>query len=175
MYSPFRPLPRYVTTERSIPSIAISASNKKLSYLDIKNETNEATWIAQVAVKIVDQVIKSAPKGAPLLPLGYGLSVNIPPLTKNNTSPKIVHARMSGNAQISEAVLDPKKGTFSYANLKPYAAGINVCINGDCSLPGETYVVAHGQVSISIYIVDYDSPTSAYTDHIVSRIKPLTK
>ncbi|KAK2616216.1 hypothetical protein QQS21_000848 [Conoideocrella luteorostrata] len=165
----------YAATARSIPSIAISGSNKKIAYFDIKNETNEATWTAKVATRVVEQIIHSAPKGAPVLPLGYGLTVNIPVLSANNTSPKIVQTRMTGNAHVNEAVFDPKKGVFTWANLKPYAAGVNACVNGDCSLPGETYVVENGQVSVSIYITDYDAPKSLYTESIAKRIQPLTK
>lgn len=82
---------------------------------------------------------------------------------------------MTGNAHVNEAVWDDKTGTFTWANIKPYAAGINTCVNGDCSLPGETYVVENGGVSMSIYIVDYTSPESCYTDSIMKRLQPLTK
>lgn len=82
---------------------------------------------------------------------------------------------MSGNAHINEAVFDPAKGIFTWANLKPYAAGVNACVNGDCTLPGETYVVENGRVSVSVYITDYDAPTGEYTESIMKRIKPLTK
>jgi 5'-nucleotidase len=158
-----------------VPSIAIAGSNKKIAYFDIKNETNEATWTAKVSVKVVDQVIKSAPKGGPLLPLGYGLTVNIPVLTASNNDPEIVQTRMSGNAHINEAVFNKTSGTFTWANIKPYAAGVNACLNGDCALPGETYVVENGRVSVSVYITDYDAPGGAYTKSIMERIKPLTK
>lgn len=158
-----------------MPSIAISGSNQKVPYFDIKNETNEATWTAKVAVKVVEQVISSAPKGGPLLPLGYGLNVNIPVLTAKNHDPEIVYTRMTGNAHVNEAVLDPAKGVFTWANIKPYAAGVNACVNGDCGLPGETYVVENGRVSVSVYMTDYDAPSSEYTKGIAQRIKPLTR
>ncbi|KID74558.1 Acid phosphatase [Metarhizium brunneum] len=165
----------YAATERSVPSIAIAGSNKKIAYFDIKNETNEATWTARVSVKVIEQIIRSAPDGGPLLPLGYGLTVNIPLLTANNTDPEIVQTRMTGNAHINEAVWDPATGVFHWANIKPYSAGLNACVNGDCRLPGETYVVESGRVSVSVYITDYDAPATEYTQSIRERVKPLTK
>ncbi|KJK76221.1 hypothetical protein H634G_08627 [Metarhizium anisopliae BRIP 53293] len=165
----------YAATERSVPSIAIAGSNKKIAYFDIKNETNEATWTAKVSVKVIEQIISSAPDGSPLLPLGYGLTVNIPLLTANNTDPEIVQTRMTGNAHINEAVWDPATGVFHWANIKPYSAGLNACVNGDCRLPGETYVVESGRVSVSVYITDYDAPATEYTQSIRERVKPLTK
>lgn len=103
------------------------------------------------------------------------MNVNIPHLSANNTSPKIVQTRMTGNAHVNEAVFDPAKGTFTWANIKPYAAGVNACVNGDCSLPGETYVVENGGVSVSLYITDYTAPNSWYTESLMKRIEPLTK
>lgn len=112
----------YAATERSIPAIALSASNEALSYKEVTNSSNPATWAAKLAVKVIDRVIDSAPKGAPLLPLGYGLNVNMPELTANNTDPEIVQTRMTGNAHVNEAVWDEKKGTFTWANIMPLAA-----------------------------------------------------
>ncbi|EJP64789.1 acid phosphatase [Beauveria bassiana ARSEF 2860] len=165
----------YAATHRSIPAIALSGSNREVPYFDVKNGSDPATLVAKVAVKVVDQVIRSSLKGGPLLPLGYGLSVNIPELKANGTEPEIVRTRMTGNAQVNEAVWDPKKGIFTWANLKPYAAGVNACVHGDCSLPGETYVVENGGISISIYTVDYDAPLSEYASSIMQRLAPLTK
>ncbi|VUC26164.1 unnamed protein product [Clonostachys rosea] len=163
----------YAATHRSIPAIALSASNKATAYFDIHNETNPATWAAEVGVKVVNTVISSSPKGGPLLPLGYGLNVNIPELKGNHSDLKYVQTRMTGNAHVNEAVLDAEKGTFDWANIKPYAAGVNTCVNGDCSLEGETYVVENGAVSISIYIVDYTAPSTKSTQSIMQRIDPL--
>ena len=128
-----------------------------------------------MSVKVVEQVISSASRGGPLLPLGYGMNVNIPKLSSNNTDTKIVLTRMTGNAHVNEAVLDASKGTFTWANIKPYAAGANACINGDCSLPGETYVVENGAISVSLYTTDYTAPNSWHTESIMKRIEPLTK
>ena len=164
---------RYAATHRSLPAIALSASNRAVSYKDIHNETNPATWAAQVSVKVVNAFIKSA-CGGPILPLGYGVNVNIPELSANHSGLEFVQTRMTGNAHVNEAVLDPKTGTFDWANIQPYAAGVNTCINGDCSLEGETYVVEHGAVAISLYTIDYTAPSTGATRRIMERIQPLT-
>lgn len=163
----------YAATHRSIPAIAISASNEAVPYFDIKNTTNPATWAAEVAVKAVNAFIKGYDTDTPILPLGYGVNVNIPPLTANHSKLEFVQTRMTGNAHVNEAVLDDEEGTFTWANIKPYAAGVNTCVNGDCSLEGETYVVENGAVSISLYTVDYTAPTTRATKSIMERIKPL--
>ena len=86
-----------------------------------------------------------------------------------------MQTRFTGNAHVNEAVLDTEDMTFHYENIKPYAAGVNACVNGDCTLPGETYVVENGGVSISVYSVDYTAPKGDYTKGIMERIQPLTK
>ncbi|TQV92300.1 hypothetical protein V2A60_006987 [Cordyceps javanica] len=164
----------YAATHRSVPAISLSGSNPEVPYFDVKNGSDPATLVAKMAIKVVNQVIKSSPKGGPLLPLGYGLNVNIPELKANGTEPEIVRTRMTGNAHVNEAVWDPKKGIFTWANIKPYAAGVNACVHGDCSLPGETYVVENGGIAVSIYTVDYDAPSGKYASSIMQRLKPLT-
>lgn len=164
---------RYAAVERSIPAIALSASNSEIAYFDVKNKTNPATWAAEVSLKVVNTFIKSSPAGGPILPLGYGVNVNIPPLTGNNKGLKFVQTRMTGNAHVNEAVLNATKGTFTWANIKPYAAGVNTCVNGDCSMLGETYVVENGAVSISLYTIDYTAPSTVKTESIMQRILKL--
>ncbi|KAF7561320.1 hypothetical protein G7046_g2823 [Stylonectria norvegica] len=163
----------YAATHRGIPAIATSASNGEVAYFEITNKTNPATWAAKVAIKVIEQFIDTTPEGGAVLPIGYGVNVNIPPLTKKNHDPDIVQTRFSGNAHVNEAVLDPDQLTFTWANIKPYAAGVNACINGDCSLPGETYVVEKGGVSVSFYTVDYSAPSSWYTKSLIKRAAPL--
>ena len=164
----------YAATARSIPAIATSGSNKAVAYTEVNSTTHPAALVAAVAAKVVLGIIESVPTGGPILPLGYGMNVNIPPLTTNNTSPAIVQTRMTGNAEVDEAVPGETPGTFTWANIRPYAAGVNACYNGDCSLPGETYVVQNGKVSVSLYTVDYTAPTNGYTKSIMSRLKSLT-
>lgn len=53
--------------------------------------------------------------------------------------------------------------------------GVNACTQGDCSLPGETYVVENGGVSMSLYVTDYTAPEGQYSDSVIKRLAPLTK
>ncbi|KAF4124853.1 5'-nucleotidase [Geosmithia morbida] len=163
----------YAATHRSIPAISLSASNDETPYFEIHNKTNPATWAAEVSIKAVKALIAGVPQGSPIFPLGYGANVNIPPLTADHSKIDFVQTRMTGNAHVNEAVLDPSKGIFTWENIVPYAAGVNACVNGDCSLPGETYVVENGGVSISFYIVDYTSPSTWSTKSLMNRIRPL--
>jgi 5'-nucleotidase len=160
----------YAATNRGLPAIAISASNQEVPYFEVTNRTNPATWAAQASVKFVENFIATAPKNGPLLPIGYGVNVNLPVLTEKNHDPEFVQTRFTGNAHVNEAVLDPEKGTFTWANIKPYAAGVNACINGNCSLPGETYVVENGKASVSFYTVDYTAPETEYTESLIDRV-----
>jgi 5'-nucleotidase len=85
----------------------------------------------------------------------------------------MVQTRMTGNAHVNEAVLDTSKGTFTWANIQPYAAGVNTCLNGDCRMPGETYIVEHGIVAISLYTIDYTTPTNSYTEGVMERLNAI--
>lgn len=115
------------------------------------------------------------PSNVSLLPVGYGLNINIPSLDASNyTDIPVVHTRMTGSAEINEAVPNPDKpGTFTWANIRPLAAGVNRCVNGDCSITGETYAVnTLAVVSLSIYSIDYTAPSTVDSRLLV---KMLTK
>ena len=72
------------------------------------------------------------------------------------------------------AAFNKSSGTFHYANVVP--AGANTCINGDCSLPGETLVVNGGCASsVSLFTVDYDAPTSHNTTAVRKSLEPLVQ
>ncbi|KAK3081931.1 hypothetical protein LTS18_011409 [Coniosporium uncinatum] len=159
----------YSAIERSIPGIAFSASNSEIAYTNITNTTNPATYAAQVAADIVQGILEATPEGQAVLPLGYGINVNIPALNDTYQSPPVVKSRLTGNADVDIAVYNATTGTFRYANIEPPAAGVNQCINGDCSLPGETYVVESGMTSISVYTVDYDAPATYTTDLVFDK------
>ena len=167
---------RYAATARSIPAVAISASNEAIPYTEIKNQSNPATWAAEAGVKVVETLIKNTPEGGDITPLGYGVTVNIPELDgKHKNKLKYVQTRMTGQAEVDEAVMeDPDKVVFTWANIRPLAAGINACINGDCSLMDETYAVGQGDISISVYTVDYTAPTGPNTKSVMSKVSSLT-
>ncbi|KAF2464994.1 uncharacterized protein BDR25DRAFT_318713 [Lindgomyces ingoldianus] len=82
-----------------------------------------------------------------VFPLGYSVNVNILPLT-NDTVPEIVATRLTGEADVDIAAFNESSGPFHYQNIAPKSAGVDVCYNVDCSLPGETHVVEGGAYSV---------------------------
>ncbi len=55
-----------------------------------------------------------------------------------------------------------------------------MCINGDCSLPGETLVLNAGcYTSVSVFTVDYDAPLSGTCSgqetNVLASLSPLVK
>ena len=157
----------YASVGRGYPAIAFSGGNsEQRSYQWINKTTasghpDPATIQAQLAVKVVQALVKNTKKGERLMPLGYGISVNTPFITSlTNDScidPPFVQTRLTGGADYDIAVFNKTSKLFTYANIVP--PGGNVCINGDCSLPGETDVLNRGcQSSISVFTVDYDAP-----------------
>lgn len=162
----------YAAISRSIPGIALSASNKALDYRTITNSSNPATWAAMVSVKVVEEFIANTATDQPVLPLGYGVNVNIPELTSADLPP-VVKSRMTGDAETDYAAFNETSGLFTWENIRPKAAGVNACYNGDCALPGETYVVGEGGVSVSVFTIDYDAPTGAYTESVFGKVEGL--
>lgn len=156
----------YAAVERSLPAIAFSGGNDgQRSYKEINKTTpsgypDPATVDAQLSVALVNQLAKNGIKSQ-LLPLGYGISVNYPEITSlenaDCVNPPFIQTRMTGGADVDTAVYDPTTRLFSYGSI--VSAGANTCINGDCSLPGETSVVGSGCFSsVSVFTVDYDAP-----------------
>lgn len=165
----------YGSVGRGYPAIAFSGGNsEQRSYQWINKTTasghpDPATIQAQLAVKVVQALVKNTKKGERLMPLGYGITVNTPFITSlTNDScinPPFVQTRLTGGADYDLAVFNKTSGLFTYANIVP--EGGNVCINGDCSLPGETEVLNKGcQSSISVFTVDYDAPIGSAQTHI---------
>ncbi|KAF2170511.1 hypothetical protein M409DRAFT_64222 [Zasmidium cellare ATCC 36951] len=169
----------YASVGRGYPAIAFSGGNsEQRSYQWINQTTasghpDPATIQAQLALKVVNALIKSTPPGERLLPLGYGLAVNTPFITSltNDTciNPPFVQTRLTGGADYDIAAYNATSRTFTYQNIVP--PGGNTCINGDCSLPGETNVVNTGcQGSISVFTVDYDAPLGKAQTDVRSRL-----
>lgn len=87
--------------------------------------------------------------------------------------PPFIQTRMTGGAEVDTAVLDPATGLFSYGSI--VSAGANTCINGDCSLPGETTVVGSGCFSsVSVFTVDYDAPNPG-SKRVRKVLEPLVR
>lgn len=81
---------------------------------------------------------------------------------------------MTGGAEVDTAVLNETTGLFSYGSVEP--AGLNTCINGDCSLPGETNVVDSGCFSsVTVFTVDYDAPNCAGSANVRPLLQPLVQ
>lgn len=165
---------RYAATARNIPAIAIAGSNAAVPYYEVNSTEHDAYRVAALSFNIVDAIIKTTDRSHPILPLGYGVSVNMPPLSDNFMSVPVVQSRMTGEAEVDAAVPGKTPGTFMWSNLSPRAAGVNQCLNGDCDLPGETYVVAAGKVSLSLYTVDYTAPATRKTASVMQRFAKLT-
>jgi 5'-nucleotidase len=125
--------------------------------------------------------------GARILPLGYGLNVNFPYITSQvNTScvnPPFIQSRMTEDAYSYVRTTSPfphvremdrsngrkiQGGKFNattglFKNLLVYnTPALNVCINGDCLLPGEaSFLDKDFKTSVSVFTVDYDAPDSS--------------
>ncbi|KXS93752.1 hypothetical protein AC579_18 [Pseudocercospora musae] len=172
----------YTSVGRGYPAIAFSCGNpEQRSYTWINKTTasghpDPATIQAQLAVKVVQALVKATPKGERLLPLGYGISVNTPFITSlfNDSciNPPLVQTRLTGGADYDIAVFDSTSKTFTHKNTVP--SGGNQCINGDCSLPGETDILNSGcQSSISVFTVDYDAPIARSQTDIRHRLNSI--
>jgi len=137
-----------------------------------------ATIQAQLAVNFVQQLIKGTPSGQRLMPLGYGISVNTPVISSlindSCVNPPFIQTRLTGGAFSDTARLNTTTGLFSYGNIA--SAGLNRCINGNCTLPGETDVVDGGCYSaVSVFTVDYDAPTGSDQAGIRSALSGLVQ
>ena len=156
----------YTAIERNIPGIAFSGANPTLSYTNITNATNPSTYTAEVSVKLVEMIAKAAKPGAPILPLGYGVNVNIPALNSSCLNPPFVQSRFTGGAGIPIAQYNSSSKLIQVANNNYFgdiSPGENQCYNGDCSLPGESIVVTSCMTAVTIFTVDYDAPKNGQT------------
>ncbi|KAK7508785.1 5'/3'-nucleotidase sure [Phyllosticta citriasiana] len=170
---------------RGVPAIAFSAGSNggQRSYTDVKSPTeagltDPATISANLTVKLVQQLIDNTPQGERLLPLGYGISVNYPDITsfKDDSciDPPFVRTRMTGGALSTKAVYNNATGVFSGENID--GAGLNACIDGNCTLRGETDVALKGcETAVTIFSIDYDAPTGSDTSKIEDRLRPLLR
>ena len=173
----------YAAVERSIPAIAFSGGNgAQRSYKEINATTKSgfpdpATIDAELSVKIVNQLAQKG-KASQLLPYGYGISVNYPEISSMTddscVNPPFFQTRMTGGAEVDTAVFNESTGLFTYGSVTP--AGLNTCINGDCSLPGETNVVDSGCLSsVTVFTVDYDAPDCVGSASVRPLLQPLVQ
>jgi 5'/3'-nucleotidase len=73
---------------------------------------------------------------------------------------------------VDKAVLNTTSNVFTFGN-DVNDPGANTCINGDCTLPGETNVVIGCSVSLSVFTVDYDAPTCNNATNVRTLFQPL--
>lgn len=116
----------YAAIGRGVPAIAFSGGNSaQYSYQNITASKNTATKLAdpatiqaQLAVKIVNQIAKTAKAGKPIFPLAHGVSVNTPYITsltnKSCVAPDFIQTRLSGGGFSDSAVYS--NGVCDYAN-----------------------------------------------------------
>jgi 5'-nucleotidase len=168
----------YAAIERGIPAMAFSGGYSVQTSYQWLNASgtgagllDPATIYGRLSANLAQAFITKAGPGKPVLPLGYGINVNIPLITTfKDTScanPPFILSRFTGNAVVDKAVYNETTQLFTYANT--IGAGANKCINGDCSLPGETDVVTKCQSAVTFFTVDYDAP---YASQCGSAINP---
>ena len=79
---------------------------------------------------------------------------------------------MTGGAIVDSAVFNATSKLFTFGDI--VSAGANTCINGNCSLPGETIIVDDGcQSSVSVFTTDYDAPLTEATTAVRESMLPL--
>ncbi|KAK3171259.1 hypothetical protein OEA41_003343 [Lepraria neglecta] len=176
----------YAALERGIPGIGFSGGNDaQRGYKEVNATTKSgypdpATIDAQLSVDIVNQLAKNG-NLEQLLTYGYGISVNCPEITSLTDSscvnPPFFQTHMTGGADIDTAVLNETTGLFDYGTATAaQSRGANVCINGDCSLPGETVVVNGGcYSSVSVFTMDYNAPKCAGRANVRPLLQPLVQ
>ena len=164
----------YSAIQRNIPGIAFSAVNSTRRYYgNVSGEYDPATLGAKAGAALINQLVSNVPTGQRLLPLGYGINVNLPLLNETCSNPPFVQTRMTGGAAVDRAVQDPETGLFDWENI--YEDGVNACINGDCSLPGETNVIKGCAISVSVFTTDYDAPNCAGSAVVRNLFEPLVE
>ncbi|KAF1815273.1 sure-like protein [Eremomyces bilateralis CBS 781.70] len=174
----------YSAVERGIPSIAFSAVNSThRGYTDVADgDTADVAVVhAKLSTAIVDRLAENFDKGHGhwrrrkdsdrLLPLGYGLNVNIPLITDTCTEPNYVQTRLTGGAVVDIAVYNETTGLFKYGD--DLNDGVNACINGDCRLPGETLVIKKCAVAVSVFTTDFDAPNCRGDPEVRQKLEGL--
>ncbi|KAI0332087.1 5'/3'-nucleotidase sure [Cubamyces sp. BRFM 1775] len=151
----------YTAVERGIPAVAFSAGNS--THRSYTTNTGDASDPANLAAKVVVNIVRALSSNVNvsqerLLPLGVGMSVNIPTFGPgiNCTNPPSTFTRLTGGAVVNQITLDPTTGFPVSNNLE--ARGVNANINGVRDDPGETPTSAGCETAVSIFSVDYDAP-----------------
>ncbi|SJL04401.1 related to Acid phosphatase [Armillaria ostoyae] len=165
----------YASVERGIPAIAISAGNG--THRSFTTNTGAKDDPANIAAQLIASFVAALAHGIDLtktrlLPLGVGIGINMPVFGPGNpcVAPPFISTRMTGGATIDKISIDPTTGFPVSTDL--VADGLNVLLNGNTRLPGETLISAECKTAVSVYSVDYDAP-SAVADPIQKHLAPL--
>ncbi|KAK0445388.1 sure-like protein [Armillaria borealis] len=165
----------YASVERGIPAIAISAGNG--THRSFTTNTGAKDDPANIAAQLIASFVAALAHGIDptktrLLPLGVGIGINMPVFGPANpcVAPPFISTRMTGGATIDKISIDSTTGFPVSTDL--VADGLNVLLNGNTRLPGETLISAECKTAVSVYSVDYDAP-SAVADPIQKRLAPL--
>lgn len=146
--------------ERGIPAISFSSGNTDPAPFNWVNASTKvglqdpATITAHLAAALVQSMIDKA-AGSPVLPKGYGLSVNMPYITSFSsdtcTNPPFVLTRMATN-DTTKAAYDKGTGLFHSSE------GTSDQSSADKPLPREHDVVkAHCMSSVTVFTVQLDA------------------
>ncbi|OBZ75663.1 Acid phosphatase [Grifola frondosa] len=153
----------YASVERGLPAVAFSAGNS--THRSFTTNTGKKDDPANLAGQVVAKLVIALAKGVNtkqnrLLPLGIGLTVNLPIFGPGNdcTEPPFILTRLTGGATIDKISISSQTGFPTSSDL--VAPGLNTPINGIISLPGETPTSAKCETAVSIFSVDYDAPAA---------------
>jgi 5'-nucleotidase len=111
-----------------------------------------------------------------MVPINNQNSVNTPFITSftndSCVSPPFVQTRFGGGGFTDVALYNETTGLFRYGNY--LSTAVNRCINGDCSLPGETAIVDEDCMSsVSVFTIDYDAPLGSDQNGVRLALAPL--
>ncbi|KAK1753580.1 acid phosphatase [Echria macrotheca] len=147
--------------ERGIPAISLSSGNTdSIPFTWVNASTkvgldDPATITARLATSLIQAMVDKA-KGSPILPRGYGVSVNMPFITSYSsdkcTNPPFILTRMAPSTS-DRAVYDKTTGLF---HSSPDASATSENSHGD-DLPAERDVVASSCMSsVTVFALEFD-------------------
>ncbi|KAK4443023.1 survival protein sure-like phosphatase/nucleotidase [Podospora aff. communis PSN243] len=144
--------------ERGVPAISFSSANTDARPYQWVNSSTKAglddpaTINAHLASSLVQSMIDKA-AGAPILPKGYGIAVNMPYITSHSsddcTNPPFVPAHIAGSAT-AKAKYDPQTGLFGLS-VEDEITTANRLLQ-----PSKRDVASQCTSSVTVFTVHYD-------------------
>lgn len=166
---------------RGLPAIAFSASNTNNSFF--KDSLNDdplepANIYAKKVAEFVNTLFEKQGANDRALPLGVGLTVNLPKVgyestDESCTDPSWVFTRITGAESAAPNLLYDAESNLVKSNMTKFEA-LTVCYNGDCTLPSEASIIADDkcQTAVSVFSIDFDA-NAQITENIHSVLGPL--